>query len=434
MRTEWYAGVVTALSSISHIGPDVGAGQGVTSYLRREKFVQPDGTVEEIPVISGNGMRGLLRDLGMWHMCGALGYGVNSETGEVEGLSLPAFHFLFSGGTLTKTEGRGLDIAVARRIKEMIPLVGLFGGAVGNQIIEGKLKIGKLIPICRETAHLMPDWCLPEDDRPPSLQDMQGLWEYETNPRSVAETVARLIYRNVRQKGTSHVSMRNICIDEYYVADVIKEALESHAGEIVPPPIDEVMKAILPYLEKPLKELGIGSHHTRRRPSPMLASIFDLVQQEAFARKDDEKNERLRQLIAPEARALLESVRQEKLAKKAEGKEADDEVGQHQQMRYYVETLAAGTPFFWEIALTDVTDVEYDAFWTCLALFAKAPYIGGKSGTGHGKVKIDFRDWMCIDPNRYTTETMPAAAMGTRYQEHLRDRGADIRELLASWQ
>lgn len=327
MRTEWYAGVVTALSSISHIGPDTGAGQGVTSYLRREKFVQPDGTVEEVPVISGNGMRGLLRDRGMWHMCGALGYGVSEETGEVAGMSLPAFHFLFSGGTLTKTEGRGLDIAVARRIKETIPLVGLFGGAVGNQIMEGKLKVGKMIPICQETAHLLPEWCRPE--RP-----------------------------------------------------------QSH---------------------------------------------YEFAQQEAFTRKDDEKNERLRQIIAPEARALLESGRQEKAAKKAAGDVVDAEAGQHQQMRYYVETLAAGTPLFWEIALEDVTDVEYDAFWTCMAMFAQSPYIGGKSGTGHGKVRVNFREWMCIDPNRYTTEAMPGAPMGARYQEHLRDRGGDIRELLASW-
>jgi len=274
-------------------------------------------------------MRGLLRDRGMWHMCGALGYGVNEETGEVTGLSLPAFHFLFSGGTLTSQAGRGLDVAEARRVRDLIPLVGLFGGAMGNQIMQGKLKVGKLLPVCRETAHLLPEWCL--------------------------------------------------------------------GGEV--------------------------------------PSIYDYIQQEAFTRKDDEKNERLRQLIAPEVRALLEASQAEKAAKRGTLEEKpDSEVGQHQQMRYFVETLAAGTRFFWELALEDVTDVEYDAFWTCLALFAKAPYIGGKSGTGHGKVKIDFRDWMCIDPNRYTTETMPGAPMGARYQEHLRDRGADIRELLASWQ
>jgi CRISPR type IV-associated protein Csf2 len=326
-KTEWYAGTVTALSSISHIGPD-GGGQNNTSYLRREKVVQPDGTVEMVPVISGNGMRGLLRDRGMWHMCGALGYGVNPETGEVLGLGLPAFHFLFSGGTLTSVAGRGLDIDAARRVRELIPLVGVFGGAMGNQIMEGKLKIGKLIPVCQEAAHLLPEWCF--------------------------------------------------------------------GGQ--------------------------------------LASVFDLTQQEAFTRKDDEHNERLRQIIAPEVRALLEAKAAEKReAKGTKDEKPDAEVGQHQQMLYYVETLAAGTRFFWELALEDVTDVEYDAFWVAMAEWARAPYIGGKSGTGHGKVKVNFRDWMAIDPNAYATSNLPGLPMGARYQQHLRDHGAEMREMLAQW-
>jgi CRISPR type IV-associated protein Csf2 len=327
-RTEWYAGVVTALSSISHIGPDAG-GQNVTSYLRREKVVQPDGSVEMVPTISGNGMRGLLRDRGMWQMCKALGYGVNEETGEVTGLSLPAFHFLFSGGTLTSQAGRGLDVAEARRVRDLIPLVGLFGGAMGNQIMQGKLKVGKLLPICRETAHLLPEWCLPED----------------------------------------------------------------------------------------------------------VPSVFDYIQQEAFTRKDDEKNERLRQLIAPEVRALLEASQAEKAAKRGTAAEKpDSEVGQHQQMRYFVETLAAGTRFFWELALEDVTDVEYDAFWATLAAFGQHPYIGGKSGTGHGKVAINMRDWVVIDPRQHATQTLPDVPVGARYQQHLQQRGEEIREVLAAWQ
>lgn len=327
-RTEWYAGAVTALSSISHIGPDAG-GQNVTAYLRREKFVQPDGSVEMVPVLSGNGMRGLLRDRGMWQMCQALGYGVNEETGEVTGLSLPAFHFLFSGGTLTSQAGRGLDVAEARRVRELIPLVGLFGGAMGNQIMQGKLKVGKLIPVCSETAHLLPDWC--------------------------------------------------------------------HNGEV--------------------------------------PSVYDYIQQEAFTRKDDEKNERLRQLIAPETRALLEASQAEKRAKKGTAAEKPDaDVGQHQQMRYYVETLAAGTAFFWELALEDVTDVEYDAFWTTMAAFGQHPYIGGKSGTGHGKVAIDFRNWQRIDPRQHATERLPDVPIGARYTAHLKEHGATIREVLAGWQ
>jgi len=65
MKTYIFNGAVTALSSISHIGEN----RGITSLLRREKIVAGDGTVEEVPIFSGNGIRGMLRDRGMLHMC-----------------------------------------------------------------------------------------------------------------------------------------------------------------------------------------------------------------------------------------------------------------------------------------------------------------------------------------------------------------------------
>lgn len=168
MRTYLFEGTMTALSSIAHNG---GQSFGITSKLRREKFVQPDGSTEEIPVISGNSLRGMLRDRGMLHMCKTLGYGVNEESGEVSGLNLAAFYFLFSGGTLT-SEGseKGIDIDRARKLRELIPLVGVFGGASGNQIMPGKAKIGKAIPICAETLHLLPESFRPEN--------AQSIWEY----------------------------------------------------------------------------------------------------------------------------------------------------------------------------------------------------------------------------------------------------------------
>jgi hypothetical protein len=45
---------------------------------------------------------------------------------------------------------------MARKLRSLIPLLSVFGGAVGRQIMEGKLTIGKIIPICRETAHIIP--------------------------------------------------------------------------------------------------------------------------------------------------------------------------------------------------------------------------------------------------------------------------------------
>jgi len=323
MRTEWYAGTVTALTSISHIGPGAG-GQTTKSYLRREKFIQLDGRAEMVPVVSGNGMRGLLRDRGMWHMCRELGYGDDGQ-----GLSLPAFHFLFSGGSLTKVSSRGLDVDSARKIRELIPLVGLFGGAVGNQIINGKLKIGKMIPVCEETKHLLPDWCV---------------------------------------------------------------------GGSVP-------------------------------------SVYEYIQEESFTRKDDEKHEKLRELISPGVRQLIEAKAGEKrLLRGTVDEKPDSEVGKHQQMLYEIESLGAGTCFFWEVALEDVTDVEYDAFWTTMGQFARLPYIGGKSGTGHGKVAVNFRDWLRIDPRLAGTEKMLDVPVGARYQQHLSEKADEIRGLLASWE
>lgn len=318
MRTIEYSGIVTALSSLFHGGGD---SFGINSKLRREKFVQPDGTVEEIPVISGNAVRGILRDLGMWHMCRSLGYGDGERP---EGLSLPAFYFLFSGGSLTKVSGRGLDIDRARELRELIPLVGIFGGAMGNQIMPGKLKVDKMIPICRETVHLLPDSVIPE--RPESI------WEY--------------------------------------------------------------------------------------------------LQEEMYTRKDDEKDENKRMLIDSQVRYLLESEAREK-RQKTEQPAVQENTGQNQQMMYYVETMAAGIQLYWSVVLTDVTDIEFDAFVTCLVEFSRQPYIGAKSNVGLGKVAINFNEWHTIDSRVSANGAVVDLPMGAKYQQHLQQKAAAIRNLLA---
>ncbi len=324
MTTIEFSGVVTALSSISHGG---GQSFGVNARMRREKFVQLDGSVEEVPVISGNGLRGLLRDLGMGHMCRALGYGEEGEDGRPTGLSLPAFYFLFSGGSLTSVGGRGLDIDRARALRKLIPLVGVFGGALGNQIMPGLLRVDKMIPICRETAHLLPADAVPDSP--------QSIWEY--------------------------------------------------------------------------------------------------LQEEMYTRKDDEKDEHKRTLIDSGVRALLEAEARDK-REAAVQPVIQADTGQHQQMMYYVETLAAGTRFYWSLVLDDPTDVEFDAFVTCLVEFSKRPYIGAKSGVGLGKVAVEFNGWRTIDSRVTPSGAAVDAPLGEKYHAHLAGRAADIRAALAEIQ
>jgi len=317
-----FEGVVTALSSISHIGETY----GVNAKLRREKLVTSHG-IEEIPVISGNSVRGQLRDAGMLYMCRKLGYGVKGETGEVQDLSLAAFYFLFSGGALTKVGSRGLDIDAAREIRSLIPLVSVFGGAMGNQIMEGKLTVGKMYPLCEETSGIVP-------------------------------------------------------------REFAKDSI----------------------------------------------SIWEMLQEEAYTRRDDEKNENLRLLIAPDVRTLLEAGAAVKREKARKGDDTDEAVGEHQQMRYFVETFSAGTEFYWEIQLRDVTDIEFEAFLSCLVEFSKRPYIGGMSRVGMGKVAIQFDNWCRADPRLQVDSKMVALPAGVAYDKHLTERGMRIREVLGAIQ
>jgi CRISPR type IV-associated protein Csf2 len=309
-----FEGVMTALSSISHNG---GQSFGVNSKLRREKFVQPDSSVEEVPVLSGNGLRGMLRDRGMAHMCRVLGYGEDGN-----GLSLPAFHFLFSGGSLTSTGWKAIDIGEARRMRTLIPLVGVFGGALGNSIMPGILKCGKAIPICLETRHLIPERFVPAN-----------------------------------------------CV-----------------------------------------------------------SVWDYLQEEMYTRKDDAKNERLRRNLDDRTRMLLEASDAEKAAKAPNA--AVEETGAAQQMRYFVETIVAGTQLYWKLVLDDASELEFEAFITCLAEFSKAPYVGGKSNVGLGEVSLNFDRWVKID-SRVETGTDVSVPLGKAYHEHLVANAEAIRESLA---
>jgi len=216
MKTYIFNGVVTALSSISHIGEN----RGITSLLRREKMVAADGSVEEVPIISGNGMRGLLRDRGMLHMCRSIGYGEPDANGQPQGLSLSAFYFLFSGGSLVgnkeKSKGaatsRGIDVDLARNMRTNIPLISIFGAAMGNQIMPGKLKCGKLIPLCAETAHIVPTNLAQRCNA--SIWEMVQRESYTRRDDEKNDNLRGLIEPETRKRLESNAALKRAASDE----------------------------------------------------------------------------------------------------------------------------------------------------------------------------------------------------------------------------
>lgn len=165
MKHYRWDGTATALSSIAHGGQSL----GTVTYFRREKFLLPDGTVENVPVISGNGLRGLLRDAAAEMLWAHLGS---------PSLPLAVTHALWSGGALVKAKGQPLSGQRLATLRRLVPHVGVFGAAGGGRIIDGALQVGKMLPVCRQTAHL-----LPEALRDGPLPDMWDLMQVEDYTR-----------------------------------------------------------------------------------------------------------------------------------------------------------------------------------------------------------------------------------------------------------
>lgn len=269
-------GIVTLVSSCSHGGDHAGTVQ----YLRREKIVQPDGQVVDVPVIAGNAIRGILRDHSAaltWQWLGE------------PSLPLPVFDFLWSGGALAKAgAGHVLRTDQLRRLRELVPHVGLFGGAGGGRIIEGHLQVGKLVPLVREIAGLLPH--------------------------------------------------------------------------------------------------GVDGGD--------LPSVWDVVQIEEFSRRDDLK----RPQLAAHVHAGP-TVEQGDLLSAAEPPAGEIERDVAQQMRYGVETIAAGTRLWWWLAVRGANDLEVAQLRATLASWAASgAHMGGRAATGHGRLRAVLDGWVNATP------------------------------------
>lgn len=178
MRNYRWEGTATALTSIAHGGDTL----GTITYLRREAFLTPTGRLD-IPVLSGNGVRGTLRDIGatlLW------------EHLDRPTLPLPAVHALWSGGALVKTKAAPLTGQRLADLRRMIAHVSVFGVAAGGRIIDGRLVVGKSVPICTQTAHL-----LPEPLRDEAVHDIHDLTQIERYTRlRDADTHPHLVATN----------------------------------------------------------------------------------------------------------------------------------------------------------------------------------------------------------------------------------------------
>lgn len=151
-------GKITLLSPLSHIGESAGP----DSFLSQDVIIGPDGQPVEAFVYSGNAFRGQLRDLAAIYMTEKLGGLVYNPD---------VFYLLFSGGSLGGAQS--MDIDQARMYRRNVPMLSVFGGGVGNQILTGKIKVGPMYPLVAECQRILPAH-LRRDDAPSWQQ-----WTFE---------------------------------------------------------------------------------------------------------------------------------------------------------------------------------------------------------------------------------------------------------------
>lgn len=124
----------TMMAPLSHIGETASTG----AYFNMIKT-----TSGRLPVITGNSIRGQIRDAGANELLDRLGEKVDKEV----------FHVLFSGGNVSATMKD--DVARASAVRAQFPLISVLGGALGTMIMAGRLICGFAYPVCRETEGML---------------------------------------------------------------------------------------------------------------------------------------------------------------------------------------------------------------------------------------------------------------------------------------
>lgn len=120
----------TLTAPVSHIGETASTG----SY-----FQTINTAAGRLPVITGNSIRGILRDKLADHLLDSIGQPVDKET----------FNVLYSGGNISGSTKN--DVARAKQIRQHFPMLSLLGGGLGTMIMSGQLVSGFCYPLCRES-------------------------------------------------------------------------------------------------------------------------------------------------------------------------------------------------------------------------------------------------------------------------------------------
>jgi hypothetical protein len=133
--------VLECLSPLVHGGGT----EGNIALARRHAVIAPDGSRADVPFLSGNSIKHMLRERGTLYgleYLGALGQG---------SLTRSQIQLLISGGTLSKG-GQSIQLEAARKMQAAFPVLSLHGYSAGNIMTESSLAVGHAELVCWENS------------------------------------------------------------------------------------------------------------------------------------------------------------------------------------------------------------------------------------------------------------------------------------------
>lgn len=136
--------VLKAISPIAHGEYADGIDYGNIMLFRRMPMIH-NGTVYNVPVLSGNSTRGNLRRILAREMVDLF------DLRNLMGDAFDKFYIaLANGGNLDKNMDVAVDTDRLREIRNMIPLLSVFGSSLYKFMLSGMANIGFAVPRCAE--------------------------------------------------------------------------------------------------------------------------------------------------------------------------------------------------------------------------------------------------------------------------------------------
>lgn len=110
------------------------------AFKKDEELFDFESKSVEIPCISGNSIRGVMRRLAMSDFI---------NTCNIKKMSKSDYHMLFTGGSINQgTIYENIDLR--NEMFDNCPMLYVFGSAIGNMTIDGSMSVSFAYPICKE--------------------------------------------------------------------------------------------------------------------------------------------------------------------------------------------------------------------------------------------------------------------------------------------